>query len=72
MPNEIVRQIEGVQLLVIDALRHKPHPTHLSVAQALEVAERVRPIVREKRGITISGFLGPNPRSARIPYRHCF
>jgi len=43
VPDEIARQIEGVQLLVIDALRHKPHPTHLSVAQALEVAERVRP-----------------------------
>ncbi len=34
---------KSVQLLVIDALRHKPHPTHLSIAQALEVAERVQP-----------------------------
>ena len=32
-----------VEALIIDALRHKPHPTHLSVAQALAVAERVRP-----------------------------
>ncbi|MEP7250291.1 MAG: MBL fold metallo-hydrolase, partial [Spartobacteria bacterium] len=31
------------QLLVIDALRHKPHPTHLSIDQALEVASRVQP-----------------------------
>ena len=43
VPDDIARQIEGVQLLVIDALRHKPHPTHLSVDQALEVAGRVRP-----------------------------
>ena len=43
VPDEIARQIKGVQLLVIDALRHKPHPTHLSIAQALEVAERVQP-----------------------------
>lgn len=43
VPVPIARQIEGVQLLVIDALRHKPHPTHLSVDQALEVAGRVRP-----------------------------
>ena len=27
----------------IDALREKPHPTHLSIAQALEVAGRVQP-----------------------------
>jgi phosphoribosyl 1,2-cyclic phosphate phosphodiesterase len=43
VPDEIARQMIGVQLLVIDALRHKPHPTHLSIAQALEVAQRVQP-----------------------------
>ncbi len=29
--------------LVIDALRHRPHPTHFSVAEALEVVARVGP-----------------------------
>jgi phosphoribosyl 1,2-cyclic phosphate phosphodiesterase len=43
VPDEIARQIEGVKALIIDALRHKPHPTHLSVEQALEVASRVHP-----------------------------
>jgi phosphoribosyl 1,2-cyclic phosphate phosphodiesterase len=43
VPDEIARQIENVQLLVIDALRKKPHPTHLSIGQALEVAQRVQP-----------------------------
>jgi phosphoribosyl 1,2-cyclic phosphate phosphodiesterase len=43
VPDEIVAQIKQVRLLVIDALRHKPHPTHLSVNQALEVASRVGP-----------------------------
>ena len=43
VPHEVARQIEGVKVLIIDALRHKPHPTHLSVAQALEIARRVRP-----------------------------
>lgn len=43
VPDEIARTIKGVQLLVIDALREKPHPTHLSIAQALEVADRVQP-----------------------------
>jgi len=41
VPDEIVREIAGVRVLIIDALRHKPHPTHLSVKQALEVSARV-------------------------------
>jgi len=43
VPDEIGRQISGVKVLIIDALRHKPHPTHLSVAQALEIAAKVGP-----------------------------
>jgi phosphoribosyl 1,2-cyclic phosphate phosphodiesterase len=39
----IVDLIAGVKVLIIDALREKPHPTHLSVEQALAVAARVRP-----------------------------
>jgi phosphoribosyl 1,2-cyclic phosphate phosphodiesterase len=43
VPDEIARKIVGVECLIIDALRQKPHPTHLTVAQALEVASRVQP-----------------------------
>jgi phosphoribosyl 1,2-cyclic phosphate phosphodiesterase len=43
VPEAIAEQITGVKALVIDALRPKPHPTHLSVDQALAVAERVQP-----------------------------
>jgi len=43
VPDAIVSEISEVEVLIIDALRHKPHPTHLSVAQALEVATKVRP-----------------------------
>jgi phosphoribosyl 1,2-cyclic phosphate phosphodiesterase len=42
VPDPIAQQIADVKVLVIDALRPDPHPTHLSVAQALEVAERTR------------------------------
>ncbi|MFN2508773.1 MAG: MBL fold metallo-hydrolase [Chthoniobacterales bacterium] len=42
VPDRIAAEIDDVRVLVIDALRHKPHPTHLSVEQALEVARRVR------------------------------
>lgn len=35
--------LEGVEVLVVDALRDRPHPTHFTVAQALEVIARLRP-----------------------------
>jgi phosphoribosyl 1,2-cyclic phosphate phosphodiesterase len=43
VPDAIVDLIAGVKILTIDALRDKPHPTHLSVGQALEVAARIKP-----------------------------
>jgi len=43
VPDKIVDLIRGVQVLIIDALRDQPHPTHLSVGQALEVARQVQP-----------------------------
>jgi phosphoribosyl 1,2-cyclic phosphate phosphodiesterase len=43
VPDEIIRRISGVECLIIDALREKPHPTHLTVAQSLEIARRIQP-----------------------------
>ena len=42
VPDEIVSEISGVKALIIDALRRKPHPTHLSVDQALAVSAKVK------------------------------
>jgi phosphoribosyl 1,2-cyclic phosphate phosphodiesterase len=35
--------LDGVRTLVVDALRDRPHPTHFSVPEALEVVRRLRP-----------------------------
>lgn len=35
--------LDGVKLLVLDALRDRPHPTHYTVAEALEVVARLGP-----------------------------
>jgi phosphoribosyl 1,2-cyclic phosphate phosphodiesterase len=43
VPEESWPLLEGLDTLVIDALRDQPHPTHFSVGQALEVIERVKP-----------------------------
>ena len=33
--------LEGVEVLVLDALRHRPHPTHLTLSAAVQTAARV-------------------------------
>ena len=43
IPDESWPLLEGVRILVLDALRDRPHPTHLTVAQALEVVARLAP-----------------------------
>lgn len=43
VPDAIANLISGVKVLIIDALRDRPHPTHLSIGQALEAAARIRP-----------------------------
>ena len=35
--------LAGLDILILDALRHRPHPTHFTVAEALQVVERVKP-----------------------------
>jgi phosphoribosyl 1,2-cyclic phosphate phosphodiesterase len=35
--------LAGVDTWIVDALRHKPHPTHANVAQALEWIARLKP-----------------------------
>lgn len=43
IPEESFPFLEGLETLVIDALRDIPHATHFGIPQALEVVERVRP-----------------------------
>jgi phosphoribosyl 1,2-cyclic phosphate phosphodiesterase len=43
IPAESWPLLAGLDVLILDALRHKPHPTHFSLAQSIEVAERLRP-----------------------------
>jgi phosphoribosyl 1,2-cyclic phosphate phosphodiesterase len=35
--------LDGVDTLILDALRHRPHPTHFNVAEALQVVARLKP-----------------------------
>ena len=35
--------VRGIDVLVIDTLRHRPHPTHLTLEQSLEIIADIRP-----------------------------
>jgi phosphoribosyl 1,2-cyclic phosphate phosphodiesterase len=66
VPDAIVGVITGVEALIIDALRDKPHPTHLSVGQAVEVTRRAKP---ETTYFTHIGHELPQSAESRLPER---
>jgi len=43
MPEESLWALEDLDVLILDALRYTPHPTHFSVSEALALIERVKP-----------------------------
>jgi phosphoribosyl 1,2-cyclic phosphate phosphodiesterase len=43
IPAESWRLLEGLKVLVLDALRPKPHPGHFSLGEALDVIDQLRP-----------------------------
>jgi phosphoribosyl 1,2-cyclic phosphate phosphodiesterase len=65
IPPESLELLQGLDCLVLDALRHRPHVTHFSLDEAIEVARQLRP----KRTIFthISHDLGHAQTNARLP-----
>ncbi|ARQ01696.1 MBL fold metallo-hydrolase [Pseudorhodoplanes sinuspersici] len=43
MSDEAAAALTGLDLWIVDALRHHPHPSHFSLAEALAWIERLRP-----------------------------
>jgi phosphoribosyl 1,2-cyclic phosphate phosphodiesterase len=65
VPATVIERIQGVESLIIDALRHREHPTHLSVSEALAVAAQVQP--RETWFTHICHELGHAGTDAELP-----
>lgn len=43
IPDQGMERLQNLDVLVLDALRHKAHPTHFNLSQALEVIEQLQP-----------------------------
>lgn len=41
IPEESFAQLDGLDVLILDALRERPHPTHFTIAEALDAASRI-------------------------------
>ena len=65
IPDESWPLVEGVETLVIDALRDKQHSTHFTVQEALEVIHRLRP--RRAFMTHMTHDLGHAATNARLP-----
>ena len=43
IPDESMEQLSGLDVLFLDALRHRPHPTHSTVEHSLQSVEKLAP-----------------------------
>jgi len=43
IPEETMQALHGLDVLFLDALRHRPHPTHSSLEESLQIVERLKP-----------------------------
>lgn len=65
IPDSSLELLEGIDVLVLNALRERPHPTHLSLPEAVAMIERLRP--REAYLVHLSHELSHEDASAQLP-----
>ncbi len=65
IPPESMQRLQGLDTLVIGALRYKPHPTHFTVDEAVEIARALKP--RQTYLTHISHDLDHGPTCEKLP-----
>ncbi len=65
VPDESWLLLEGLEVLVVGALRERPHPTHFSIAQAVDAARRIG--ARQTLFTHMCHDLGHAETNARLP-----
>ncbi len=43
IPDETMAKLAGLDVLILNALRQTPHPTHLSIGESVEIAQKLKP-----------------------------
>jgi phosphoribosyl 1,2-cyclic phosphate phosphodiesterase len=71
IPDASLPLLKDLDILVLDALRHDPHPSHLHLAKSIELVEKIVPrraffthISHDLDHLTINATLPPNIRLA--------
>jgi phosphoribosyl 1,2-cyclic phosphate phosphodiesterase len=71
IPGEAARAMRGLDLLFLDGLRHRPHPTHFTVAESLEWVRRLAPrrafLVHMTHDLDHAATEAALPRLAEVP-----
>jgi len=65
VPESSYELLRGVEIVFLDALRHEPHPAHMTVAEALVEVERIRP--KQAFFTHIAHDLGHQETNASLP-----
>lgn len=65
IPDSTLKLLKDIDLLVIDALRYKPHPTHMNLEEALEVIDNLQ--VNKAYLTHISHEIEHNELSKKLP-----
>ncbi|MBZ5516746.1 MAG: MBL fold metallo-hydrolase, partial [Acidobacteriia bacterium] len=65
IPETSLPLLAGLDLLILDALRHKPHPTHSSLEQSLALVKQLKP--KQALFTHIAHDLGHEVTNASLP-----
>jgi phosphoribosyl 1,2-cyclic phosphate phosphodiesterase len=65
VPPESLEMLAGVRVLVLDGLRHRPHPTHFTLSEAVNMARIIG--ARETYFTHIAHDLGHEATNSTLP-----
>ena len=72
IPEESWPHLEGLDILILDALRHETHPTHFNLAEALDAVSRLKPkrtfLTHLSHGFDHAKTESILPRDVRLAY----